>query len=110
MNAWNSNTNASYPVVSPVDLQSVMRQVYASDRFFTFPRFQQTAAYLKQEMEAMGLQHVEVVEAPADGSTHWTTRSLARRLGIGKDAVAGIWSDHSLKPWRIDTFEPPRVS
>jgi FtsH-binding integral membrane protein len=28
MNTWNSNTNASYPVVSPVDLQSVMRQVY----------------------------------------------------------------------------------
>jgi Predicted aminopeptidases len=54
---------------------AVMRRVYASDRFFTFPRFQQTAAYLKQEMEAMGLQHVEVVEAPADGSTQvgfWT--------------------------------------
>jgi FtsH-binding integral membrane protein len=28
MNAWNRNTDASYPVVSPVDLQSVMRQVY----------------------------------------------------------------------------------
>ncbi len=53
----------------------VMRQVYASDRFFTFPRFQQTAAYLKHEMEATGLQNVEVVEAPADGSTQvgfWT--------------------------------------
>ncbi len=44
-------------------------------------------------------------EEPADGSTHWTTRSLARRLGIGKDAVAGIWSDHNLKPWRVDTFK-----
>ena len=42
-------------------------------------------------------------EEPADGSTHWTTRSLARRLGIGKDAVAGIWSDHNLKPWRVDS-------
>ena len=28
MNAWNRNANDSYPVVSPVDLQSVMRQVY----------------------------------------------------------------------------------
>jgi hypothetical protein len=44
-------------------------------------------------------------EEPAAGSTHWTTRSLARRLGIGKDAVAGIWSDHNLKPWRVDTFK-----
>jgi len=29
-------------------------------------------------------------ELPADGSTHWTTRSLAARVGIGKDAVARI--------------------
>ncbi|MEO9044182.1 MAG: hypothetical protein ABI352_04045 [Candidatus Dormibacter sp.] len=32
-------------------------------------------------------------EKPADGSTHWTTRSLARKLGIGKDAIARIWAD-----------------
>lgn len=44
-------------------------------------------------------------EKPGDGSTHWTTRSLARRFGIGKDAVARIWSDHHLKPWRVDTFK-----
>ena len=44
-------------------------------------------------------------ERPGDGSTHWTTRSLARRFGIGKDAVARIWSDHHLKPWRVDTFK-----
>src|SRR6266536_271994 len=35
-------------------------------------------------------------EVPADGSTHWTTRSLAARLGIGKDAVARTWADHNL--------------
>ncbi len=44
-------------------------------------------------------------EKPGDGSTHWTTRSLARRFGIGKDAVARIWSDHHLKPWKVDTFK-----
>jgi transposase len=44
-------------------------------------------------------------ETPADGSTHWTTRTLARKLGIGKDAVARIWSDHNLKPWKVDTFK-----
>jgi len=46
-------------------------------------------------------------EKPADGSTHWTTRSLARRFGIGKDAVARIWSDHNLKPWR---WTPSKIS
>jgi transposase len=44
-------------------------------------------------------------ENPADGSTHWTTRTLGMRLGIGKDAVAKIWSDHNLKPWRVSTFK-----
>ena len=44
-------------------------------------------------------------EKPGDGSTHWTTRSLAKRFGIGKDAVARIWSDHDLKPWKTETFK-----
>jgi transposase len=44
-------------------------------------------------------------ERPADGSTHWSTRSMASYVGIGKDAVARIWADHGLKPWRIDTFK-----
>jgi transposase len=44
-------------------------------------------------------------QSPADGSTHWTTRSMAARVGIGKDAVARIWADHDLKPWKVDTFK-----
>jgi transposase len=44
-------------------------------------------------------------ETPDDTSTHWTTRSLAKRFGIGKDTVARIWRDHNLKPWRVDTFK-----
>jgi transposase len=42
---------------------------------------------------------------PAGGSTHWSTRTMAARVGIGKDAVAKIWADHQLKPWRVDTFK-----
>lgn len=44
-------------------------------------------------------------EKPADTSTHWSTRSLAKRFGIGKDTVARIWRDHELKPWKVDTFK-----
>jgi transposase len=44
-------------------------------------------------------------ERPADGSTHWTTRSLAARLGVGKDTVAKVWADHGLKPWQVTTFK-----
>ena len=44
-------------------------------------------------------------EAPDDTSTHWTTRALAKRFGIGKDAIARVWADHNLKPWRVDNFK-----
>jgi len=44
-------------------------------------------------------------ETPDDTSTHWTTRSLAERFGIGKDTVARIWRDHHLKPWRVEAFK-----
>jgi len=40
-------------------------------------------------------------ERPADGSTHWSTRALGARVGIGKDAVARIWADHDLRPWEV---------
>ena len=33
-----------------------MRHVYSTDRWFTFPKFQQTAEYLKQAMTDAGLQ------------------------------------------------------
>ena len=48
---------------------------------------------------------VTLEETPEDGSTHWTTRSLAQRFGIGKDTVARIWRNHNLKPWKVDTFK-----
>jgi transposase len=48
---------------------------------------------------------ITMSEAPPDTSTHWTTRTLAERLGVGKDTVAHIWRDHGLKPWRTDTFK-----
>ena len=52
--------------------------------------------------EVLRLTHAE---RPADMSTHWSTRSMAARVGIGKDAVARIWTDHNLKPWRVETFK-----
>ena len=42
---------------------------------------------------------------PPGEETHWTTRSMAAHVGVGKDTVARIWADHGLKPWKIDTFK-----
>src|SRR5436190_12659820 len=57
------------------DAMRVMREVYASDRYFTFPRFHSTAEYLKKKMQDAGLNSVELVETPADGVSqvgYWT--------------------------------------
>ena len=48
---------------------------------------------------------VTLNETPDDTSTHWSTRTLAKKIGIGKDSVAKIWRDHKLKPWRVETFK-----
>ena len=52
--------------------------------------------------EVLRLTHKE---RPADGSTHWSTRTMAAKVGIGKDSVAKIWADHNLKPWKVETFK-----
>ncbi len=44
-------------------------------------------------------------ELPEDGTTHWTTRTLAARFGVGKDTIARTWRDNSLKPWQQATFK-----
>jgi len=47
-------------------------------------------------------------EKPADTCTHWSTRSLAKRFGVGKDTIAKVWADHNLEPWKVDTFKIQR--
>ena len=42
---------------------------------------------------------------PPGGATHWTSRTLAAEVGVGKDTVVRIWSDHQLQPWRVDAFK-----
>jgi len=57
------------------------------------------------EGTVVAVVHATLHESPDDGSTHWTTRLMAKRFGIGKDTVARIWKDHNLKPWKFDTFK-----
>jgi transposase len=41
---------------------------------------------------------------PADGSTHWSCRKLAKQLGIGKDVVHRIWRAAGLRPHRLERY------
>ena len=39
------------------------------------------------------------------GITHWSTRLLARELGVSRDTVARIWREYGVQPWRAETFK-----
>src|SRR5271168_4913221 len=41
---------------------------------------------------------------PPDGSTHWSSRKLARHLGISHMMVARVWQRAGLKPHRIERY------
>lgn len=39
---------------------------------------------------------------PPDGTTHWSTRRLARRLGLAHTVVARVWRRAGLQPHRLE--------
>jgi transposase len=43
-------------------------------------------------------------QAPVD-ATHWSTRGLARQLGMSQSAISQIWRAFGLKPHLVDTFK-----
>ena len=41
---------------------------------------------------------------PTDGSTQWSTRRLAAKLGVSHMMVARVWSKHRLQPHRLEAL------
>jgi len=39
------------------------------------------------------------------GVTHWSSRLLARELGLSNVKVADVWREYGLQPWRSQTFK-----
>lgn len=39
------------------------------------------------------------------GVTHWSSRLLARELGLSNVKVADVWREYGLQPWRSETFK-----
>jgi transposase len=44
-------------------------------------------------------------EKPANGDSHWSTRSMARGVGMSQTAVSRIWRAFGLKPHLVDTWK-----
>src|SRR5262249_9961638 len=44
-------------------------------------------------------------QAPPNGDTHWSTRSMARSAGMSQSAVSRIWRAFGLKPHIVQTWK-----
>jgi transposase len=53
------------------------------------------------------VEHVLVatLETTPKNATHWSTRSLAKQLGMSQSAIARIWRAFGLKPHLVETFK-----
>jgi transposase len=48
--------------------------------------------------------HKTTQEKPVN-ATHWSTRSMARAVGVSETTVRRIWRKHGLKPHLVETFK-----
>lgn len=47
---------------------------------------------------------VQTLESTPDNATHWSTREMARQIGLSPSTVSRIWRAFGLKPHRSETF------
>src|SRR4051794_2366356 len=45
------------------------------------------------------------LETKPDDATHWSTRSMARRVGMSRTTVSRVWRAFGLQPHRTETFK-----
>jgi transposase len=58
-------------------------------------------------IEAAMINTVMEKTTPAN-ATHWSTRTMAREVGISEASVRRIWHAHGLKPHLVQTFKVSR--
>ena len=97
----------------PQQAMQWMREVYSTDRWFTFPKFQETSEFLFHTMQAIGLEQVEIIQAPADGKSQfgfwtmplaWDVRSATLEIA-GPDPV--VLADYLKVPASLGMWSGP---
>jgi transposase len=48
---------------------------------------------------------VKTLESTPSDATHWSTRSMARQIGVSQSTVSRIWRAFGLKPHRTETWK-----
>src|SRR5271170_1896617 len=58
--------------------------------------------------DAVGRMVEATLQTKPAGSTHWSTRSLARVQGVSKNTIHRIWQEHQIKPHLTKSFKLSR--
>jgi transposase len=48
---------------------------------------------------------VATLESKPRNATHWSSRSMAKAMGLSQSTVSRIWRTFGLQPWRTETFK-----
>jgi hypothetical protein len=48
---------------------------------------------------------VRTLEETPRGETHWSSRGMAKAIGLGRTTVQQIWRAFGLQPYRTETFK-----
>src|SRR5215216_3705666 len=51
---------------------------------------------------------IKTLETTPKDATHWSTRSLAKEVGLTQNAILRIWHAYGLQPHRAETFKLSR--
>lgn len=48
---------------------------------------------------------VQTLESTPRDATHWSTRAMAKQVGLSQSAISRIWRAFALQPHRVETFK-----
>ena len=81
------------------------RRRFAIDRVDGLTDEPRPGAPRKITDDAVEAAVVKTLETTPKGATHWSTRQLAKAVGLSKNSVQRIWKAFGLKPHRTDSFQ-----
>jgi len=63
---------------------------------------------ITREVEEAVIEKTVTEKPPAEVATHWSTRLMAKAMGLSDDAVGRIWRKYGLKPHQVRRFKLSR--
>jgi len=103
-------TNRAIAVRLGVSRQSVItwRQRFLAHRLEGLVDAPRSGAPRQVGDEAVEALIVRTLETHPEGATHWSTRAMARQVGMSQTMVSRIWRAFGLQPHRAETFKLSR--